>query len=162
MKCPRCGTTFRRGLGSHVKRCPLTPEELFWMKVEKSAGCWLWTGALQRDGYAHFTAGGKTISSHRHAYELLVGPIPEGMDLLHSCDVRHCVNPAHLSTGTHQDNMKDKLARGRTGVKLSAEKVREIRALLGRKTNLEIGQLYGVSGGIISAIKTGRIWSHVK
>ena len=160
MKCPRCEKVFRRGLGSHVKACPLTPEELFWMKVEKSAGCWLWTGALQRDGYAHFTAGGKTISSHRHAYTLLVGPIPEGMDLLHTCDVRHCVNPAHLRPGTHDDNMEDKRQRDRNGVKLNTEKARQIKALLGGKTNREISKLFGVSEGIISGIRVGRIWRY--
>lgn len=157
--------------------CPagLTSEDLFWQKVEKRGDCWLWTGAIQRDGYAHGNIGGKTVSSHRYAYEKLVGPIPEGMDLLHSCDVRHCVNPAHLRPGTHRENMDDKMARGRalpTRAKLTEEQVVEIRgkyqrtlSASGKRTLAsnakELAALYGVSDGAILCAVSGRTWRNL-
>lgn len=112
--CPNCEKTMKQP-GSHPKLCGVSASVLFWQKVNKDhpSGCWQWTGALQRDGYAHFGLRRKTTSSHRWAYEQLVGPIPEGMDLLHSCDNRACVNPAHLRPGTHLQNMLDAKAKGR-------------------------------------------------
>jgi hypothetical protein len=70
----------------------------FMAKVKKSpgGGCWLWTACQSYDGYGYFRLNGKQKRAHRVAFELLVGPIPEGLSLDHLCRVRHCVNPAHL------------------------------------------------------------------
>lgn len=68
----------------------------FWAKVEWSDGCWLWQGAKDQNGYGRFWQGPNFIASHRMAYTLAVGPIPDGMQIDHVCRTPRCVNPAHL------------------------------------------------------------------
>lgn len=172
--CPKCDAKFPgRTIGSHIKRCPkgVTSLDIFWQKVDKGPhpkGCWLWTGAIQRDGYAHCTINRKTISSHRIAYEQLVGPIQEGMDLLHSCDVRRCVNPAHLRPGTHQENMDEAKAKLRHtygernhSAKLTAEKVLEIRRDYTGDNAEDLAKKYGVGPTTIYVAATRRTWKTV-
>lgn len=76
-------------------------------------GCWIWSGALRQDGYGVVKIHGKQIRAHRLIYQNLVGEIPEHLQVLHRCDVRRCVNPAHLFLGTDADNHRDKTAKGR-------------------------------------------------
>lgn len=105
-----------------------TPERFaarFWARVDRSAGhgpngdCWLWTGALFRPtrtstgGYGHLSIGRKDLLAHRVAYELMKGDIPDGLVVMHRCDVRACCNPDHLSVGTKADNTADMMAKGR-------------------------------------------------
>lgn len=68
------------------------------------SGCWLWQRSLQF-GYGTAHLNGKRSRAHRFVYELLVGPIPEGMCIDHLCRVRHCVNPAHLEVVTNKENV---------------------------------------------------------
>lgn len=79
--------------------------------------CWLFSGSLDTDGYGQvFRATRKnptTVRVHRLAWEEVNGPIPAGMRVLHSCDVRACCNPAHLFLGTQQDNVTDMMQKGR-------------------------------------------------
>lgn len=83
-------------------------EDRFWSKVDSSApGCWPWTATRNSGGYGHIRVGEKMRSAHRVSYELTHGPIPEGMQVMHSCDNPACVNPAHLSLGSNQDNLLD-------------------------------------------------------
>jgi hypothetical protein len=90
-------------------------EERFWAKVEKTDGCWLWTGAISGKsgtasaarGYGYFgVTSKKIVRAHRWAYETLVGPIPEGMELDHLCHITTCVNPNHLEAVTHLENVR--------------------------------------------------------
>lgn len=88
-------------------------ELAFWAKVrETSDGCWLWTAGVDAGGYGQFgsrskgTRKGKTVRAHRIAYELVVGQIPEGLQLDHLCRVRRCVNPAHLEVVTLAENVR--------------------------------------------------------
>lgn len=85
----------------------------FWARVvEQSSGCWEWSGGRTKDGYGAMSVGGQFQYTHRLAYELAVGPIPDGMLIMHACDNPPCCNPAHLSVGTISDNTREAIARG--------------------------------------------------
>lgn len=84
----------------------------FWINAQKSGDCWMWTGKTLK-GYGSFSIRSAFYSAHRVAYTIVVGPIPEGMGVLHRCDQPLCVCPDHLFLGTHQDNMRDAAAKGR-------------------------------------------------
>lgn len=81
----------------------MTFEERFWRYVNKTDDCWLWTGFINSTGYAKF--GTPSLYAHRVAYELVVGPIPAGLELDHLCRTRHCVRPSHLEPVTHRENV---------------------------------------------------------
>jgi hypothetical protein len=81
----------------------------FWAKVNKTGDCWLWTAGLDKDGYGRFRVSPTRLAkAHRFAYEVSVGPIPDGLEIDHLCFVRSCVRPQHLEAVTHDEN----LARG--------------------------------------------------
>lgn len=73
--------------------------------IENAAGCWLWTKLLHDQGYARGSMDGRHGYIHRLVYEILVGPIPAGMQLDHLCRVRHCVNPDHLEVVDQRTNI---------------------------------------------------------
>lgn len=85
----------------------------FFQKVSKSEGCWLWKGTRNMKGYGTIKKDRKTYRAHRVSWELHNGPIPEGKQVLHKCDMRSCVNPDHLYLGTNIENVRDKMVRGR-------------------------------------------------
>lgn len=91
------------------KTRPRTPlVDRFWVKVEKTDGCWLWTASKSLDGYGYIdlpNPSTKKVFAHRFAYEQLVGPIPDGYQIDHLCRVRNCVNPAHLEAVTPRVNV---------------------------------------------------------
>lgn len=141
-------------------------EQQFWSKVDKDGpnGCWLWTASRKPNGYAQFNYKHRNSRAHRVAWKLVKGTIPEGMDLLHSCNVRHCVNPDHLRPGTHDENMVDKQRNG-SGLKLTADQAREIRARFRRSSRrdhnaAELAAEYGVRKQMIFNIVTKRAWRH--
>lgn len=88
----------------------------FWERVDQSGGvnaCWPWTGRRMKAGYGRLVIKGKHEGAHRIAYELAVAAVPNGLFVCHHCDNPPCCNPHHLYAGTHQDNVDDKVRRGR-------------------------------------------------
>lgn len=81
-------------------------EDRFWSKVDAEGDCWEWTAALNPGGYGSFTWEGKSLRAHRSAYELLVGPIPDGLTIDHLCRNPPCVNPDHLEVVTRAENTR--------------------------------------------------------
>src|SRR5258706_11387542 len=80
----------------------------FWTKVDRSAGtegCWPWLAYKKPEGYGHFRIGRDIKLVHRISYEMLIGAIPEGLQLDHLCRIRSCVNPLHLEPVTNKENV---------------------------------------------------------
>jgi hypothetical protein len=122
---------------------PMTFEERFWSKVEKTLDCWLYTGRLDINGYGVFDlADGTTQGAHRVSYRMACGEIPEGCIIGHLCNVRNCVNPKHLIAWPKGDDVRYMEQCGR-GVHLSGaangrasrteDEIREIRHLYDTK-----------------------------
>jgi hypothetical protein len=135
-----------------------------WSKVKKCGPeeCWPWVGHQNRLGYGRL--GGKCTS--RLIYELVTGPIPIGMFVLHSCDNPNCCNPAHFFVGPPRDNSADMVMKGRSSrgekrplAKLTDQQVRAIRADV--RMLKDIAADYGVSFQLISGIRNGKRWTHV-
>lgn len=87
-------------------RKDLSPEARFWARVEKTDTCWLWQGQRNNQGYGGLKVQGVEVKAHRFAYELLVGPIPDGLVIDHTCLVKHCVRPEHLQPLTQAENAR--------------------------------------------------------
>lgn len=81
-----------------------TSMERFWSKVEKTKGCWNWKASKTPNGYGKFVYQGSCVRAHRVAYEMLVGPIPDGLQIDHLCRNRGCVNPKHMEPVTNREN----------------------------------------------------------
>lgn len=139
-----------------------THDAHFWAKTAPSeTGCILWLGATGA-GYGIYTPPGeKRRGAHRHAYALANGPIPSGQVVRHSCDTPLCVNPNHLSAGTHRQNIADMMERDRSAGKLTTEQVIQIRAQLADGEYPRwLAKTYGVSLATILSIRRGETYKH--
>lgn len=112
-----------------------TKEKLI-SKTKRDGACLLWLGSIARSGYGTVWHNGKTRQVHRVSYELHHEEIPNNKIVMHTCDNRRCINPAHLVIGTSKENSIDMYCKGRdrhpSGVahhnaKLNPEAVTEIR-----------------------------------
>lgn len=74
------------------------------VEIDPTSGCWKWLGYKVKGGYGRFWFEGRDVMAHRFAYELVVGPIPEGKEPDHTCNNPGCVNPGHLEIKTHREN----------------------------------------------------------
>lgn len=138
--------------------------ERFMSHVDKQSACWLWTAYRMPRGYGHFRQPNTHELAHRAAYRLFIGPIGDGLDVMHACDNPSCVNPAHLSLGTRTDNMRDAKRKGRNArgeahgrSKLSAADVAAIRSSAASQS--ELARAFGVSQPHVSAIRACKKWA---
>jgi DNA-binding CsgD family transcriptional regulator len=130
------------------------------------SGCWLWTEGQNGVGYGAFHIKRKAIGAHRAAWLLYRGSIPQGLQVLHRCDVRWCVNPKHLFLGTNADNNADMVAKRRHPrgashgkAKLTPVQVVEIRNLRASgHTATELANRFNVSIPTIYAAARGETW----
>lgn len=185
--CLHCGEAFptlqaeiNRGNAKYCsKRCQFdgrpqkTVEQHFWPKVNKTDGCWLWTGAPNRGGYGPMMIGGRKgykALAHRVSWELANGPIPSDMFVLHNCpggDNPACVNPAHLWLGTRADNQRDMAEKNRSlygerslKAKITSDQASAIRVRYsqGGISQKALGKEFGISQAGISMIVTEKNW----
>jgi hypothetical protein len=147
--------------------------ERFLEKVRKTDACWEWTACKDRHGYGLIGVGGhRVVYAHRVAYELFVGAIPRGKQVLHQCDNPLCVRPTHLFIGTNADNRADSVAKGRQArgeqngrAKLTRLQIQEIRRQYQPNSHefggRALGRRHGVSQPTIWNILHGRLWKEV-
>lgn len=141
---------------------------------EPNTGCWLWESRADRGGYGWLKEiGRKYLRAHRLSWTLHRGEIPPGMCVLHKCDTPACVNPDHLFLGTHLDNARDRVQKGRgrggsmgmagkfnPSVKLTEEEVRAIRS--DTRQLLAIAGDYGISDSQVSSIRLRKSWRYLE
>jgi len=159
-----------------TKRTPIT--ERFWKYVNKTADCWLWTGAKTYGGYGVINSGGrdgKIIRAHRLSWELHNGPFPAELDVCHKCDNPSCVRPDHLFLGTAKDNVADMIHKGRRVMgprrrgeehpraRLTESQVLAIRAAhaSGTASQRQLAREYGVDRRAIHQVVYRKTWIHV-
>jgi hypothetical protein len=128
--------------------------------VQKTASCWLWMGTVNSKGYGQIRINGRAVYVHRLAWMWSHGVIEPGLCVLHSCDVRTCVNPAHLRLGTPRDNSLDMVSKHRQASTLTAAAVRRIRSMGG--TQRQIAAAFGVTRSAIGRVLRRHTWAHVK
>jgi hypothetical protein len=144
---------YRKHIDACVVPCPMS-------------GCWLWLrGISSTTGYGAMQYHGRVTTAHRAAYEEFVGPIPAGMLVMHRCDNRLCVNPAHLEVGTDKTNAEDKVRKGRQSramAKLTKEAVLEIREQYAKGAQQAwLAKQYGIAQTTVSGIVNRRRWQAV-
>jgi hypothetical protein len=141
------------------------------------SGCWLWSGAPNRQGYGRLLVAGRAVKAHRLSYEMHKGAIPDGMSVLHRCDTPACVNPAHLFVGSQVANIADMDAKGRRRFGhiaprgsaspraiLSEDVVLDLRRRKASGETLnqtEIAKAMGVAVSCVSRAVNGVTWKHL-
>jgi hypothetical protein len=146
--------------------------EDFWKYVDilGEDDCWNWKLWKNTKGYGRWKVCKKTIFCHRHAYEISIGPIPDGYHILHHCDNPLCCNPKHLFAGTNKDNVNDRVSKNRSAdcsgelnsrAKLTNKDVVQIRELCKTMRQTDIAKLYNVTRTIINSIIKKRSWKNI-
>lgn len=125
-------------------------------KLSHDGDCVLWTGATVHNGYGVAWTGIRLIPAHRFAYQLYVGPIPDGLHLDHLCKNRRCCNPKHLQAVTLTENNRRSSATKLT--EWDAMRIREMVAS-GSKHKL-VAEMFGIHKASVSAIVRGKTWNN--
>jgi hypothetical protein len=133
------------------------------------AGCWLWTGSLSGSGYGQFIFNGSLMGAHRASWIIVNGAIPSGMFICHYCDVKTCVNPAHLFAGSPLLNMQDMMEKGRDllGRRKQGDKIKRLSdeearyVIASTLSHAQLGKKFGVHRGTIQQIKARRTYKHL-
>lgn len=145
-------------------------EERLWEKISipknMLSECWMWQGMKDRDGYGLFTVKGKKFRAHRIVHELVNGLLDEKEVVLHTCDNPSCCNPNHLKRGTQEENMQDKVNKGRARSRsnvLTKEAVLLIREMYAAKqaTQEALSKIFEVTRENIVQIVNRKTWRHV-
>jgi hypothetical protein len=149
----------------------LTDEERFWSKVDKTDGCWEWTGTLNGKGYGQIRINGRYVKAHRYSWILHNGNSIDGLLVCHKCDNTMCVRPEHLFLGTQSDNMRDCVEKNRFDIRLGEENpvsrlknvdIPKIRVMLSRGDSLrKIARLFNVHHKTIFNISHNIYWRSV-
>lgn len=155
-----------------MRRTSLEEKILTYSIPEPNSGCWLWLGSVSTSGYGRVThrAMGGALQAHRASWMVFRGKILDGLFVLHKCDVRPCVNPDHLFLGTHQDNMRDMVSKGRSKpgyvwgdtVGTSRLTKEQVYYILSSPLNQHaIARELGVWQTTISRIRAGHTWAKI-
>lgn len=160
-----------------------TLDEALWSHVDMTGGpyaCWLWLKQPNNSGYGALSAAGQHMGAHVAAWVVTFGSLPPDGNgrksrtahVLHHCDVRLCCNPKHLFLGTNKVNQADCSSKGRQNglakrhigashgrAKLTDDQVRYVR--LSTERGIDLAAALDVSKGLISQVRTGRIWRHL-
>ena len=140
-------------------------ERLFRGVAVNGRGCMEWSGSKNPKGYGRIKVDGRCVLTHRLSWELHNGVAPHGMHVCHSCDNPACVNPDHLFIGTNQDNVDDRVRKGRSSsnagtkngrAKLTEDHVRIIRA--SERGASDLAREFGVTPSAVCAARHGRNW----
>lgn len=134
------------------------------------AACWPYTGPKNEDGYGYLCSRSLagTTTAHRVS-AWLAGDDIEGKVVMHACDNRACVNPAHLYAGTHEENEADKDAKGRrplgeerSTAKIAAtDAIQIVERVVAGEPRRSIALSFGISTALVSAIMDGKVWAHI-
>lgn len=116
--------------------------------------CWVWQRALDKQGYGCAWSEQRLRGAHRVIYELLVGPIPDGLELDHLCRVPACVNPDHLEPVSRSENIRRGL-----GAKLTRDQAREIK--YGTEDSVALASRFGIDRNHVYQIRNGNVWKDV-
>lgn len=148
----------------------MSTTDRFWSDVDKrtSSECWPWIGHRRPRGYGILSVNGRARVASRYSYEINVGPIPDGLWVLHKCDNPPCVNPEHLFLGTIRDNTADMDAKGRRAINraedsgaasMTNEQALAIWNSDGRA--VDVAARFGTTISIVRAIRLGDTWTSV-
>jgi hypothetical protein len=142
----------------------------FWSYIDPAPAnmCWEWGRSIGGPGYGVCWIDSKCHNAHKVAYELSHGLVVDGLVVRHTCHNRKCCNPAHLTAGTHQDNVDDMMRAGRNAVgervgtsKITEDQARRIKEMAQYRTQQATADHFGLNQSQVSRIANGKRWAHL-